>query len=772
MVDDLRTAAMDMHHEMGILEANGNWIRCRDINGISGSLKNNILKISTLAKSIRHTMLNIDLILPDADMEIFKTQCDEKQLSSRLSTEIAIEREHRPSNAIYDKETNRITYGPMNYNKKALINMTQCIIPEDICIGLSFGWKFLFPYVTNDENIHEAIAQLDNCIEDTIHESMQWETFIEMTREVGNRKKFEEDITLQWLTFINKRTKDFLDRNEELFPTRADKGACTVLILKEDYDLAIENMLVGENYSKIDDDPLHELISMERKLIKIIRTNHKCMKHTNISTDIRRYQPKILKLASFYGLPKIHKPGFKLRPITSMRGAPGHLLGRIFNFMLKKVFHVTEYHVKDSYSLKAFLDSTVIPESDILISFDVIDMFSNIPTDLARDIIMNKFMDFYKEYGIGRKILISILDFLLDKCTIFTALGYTYKQKNGLPMGGCISPTIARLVMDRVISHLYDTVPTLTFIRVFVDDTIVSIDPAFTDMALDAINNFHNKMKFTMEREDENLSINFLNLNLMRVGNKITTNWYRKGFASGRLVNFYSSHKRSTITGTAEAFIRTILLLSDPIHFNSNKSKVILTLRENCFPDTTIERLMNKFYTLMKPVTNTKNKRTLRGKIIYKVFPHALLNYNKIKKIITKRILPGIVLADSTKNTKINFITTRKTKIPYGKRSNLIVMSKCICGRKHKIHTTGFNQTGEMVRDFFLTKYKKCTGELHAFRKVKYQRGLAYGSQTKYLLKYIKHFYRGKLINITADLPNYHLIRALKKINMPDKIRL
>ena len=61
-------------------------------------------------------------------------------------------------------------------------------------------------------------------------------------------------------------------------------------------------------------------------------------------------------------------------------------------------------------------------------------------------------------------------------------------------MEGCILPTIARLVMDRVVKHVLDIVPNIAFIKVYVDDTIAALDPAFADMALDTLNSFHPDM--------------------------------------------------------------------------------------------------------------------------------------------------------------------------------------------------------------------------------------------------------------------------------------
>lgn len=762
---ELMGELMAAYKKIGQLEARRLWIECRDPDGMSNDHKRNAKELTSTETAIKKKLKICDVFLTEDQLNTLKMECNSFKKTERELIEANIEIEYRPTNTIYNN--GKIEYLPMNYNKKALINMTQREIPEDICIGLSLGWKFLFPFTTHSGNIHEVVSQLDNCIDDAVGESRRLEATLEVKGALLSGKNYQENLTTQWLTFVSKRTKNFFNENDDLLVTRSDKGAHSVIIEVEKYDEAIENMLSNDSYTVINYDPLNSLINSEQKLIKIIRNNYKCKEFIPL---LRSYQPNILQLAKFYGLPKIHKPGFKLRPITALNGGPGYTLGKIFNEMLKQIFPRTHYHIKDSYEVKKFLDEVVILPTDVIKSYDVVDMFSNIPIDLAMNIIMDKSDEFLDKFGIGKMILKGISNFLLNESTFFTAIGKTFKQNSGLPMGGCISPTIARLVMDKVMQHLMNSLPNITFIKIFVDDTIAALSPEDADKALSTLNNFHPNMKFTVENENECNSINFLNLQVIRDDDKIITNWYRKVFASGRLVSFYSAHKKSTIIGTAEAFIKTVLTLSDPKFFVLNKTVVIETLRDNCFPDTVIESLMNGVYTLMRPIRNVR--KNANKQVVYKIFPHAIKQSPQIKTIINKFKNPDIILADSTKNTKINHITTRKTRIPWQKRSNIILMAKCNCGAKYKVDATKFNENGEIAQKRLSTSILRCYNNTHAYTKFEYVRGLAYGKQTKYLLKYVKFYYGGKLDNIQADLPNYHLIKLLDKAKIPKKVCL
>lgn len=444
-----------------------------------------------------------------------------------------------------------------------------------------------------------------------------------------------------------------------------------------------------------------------------------------------------------------------------MRGSPGSISGKCFNEMLKILFPVRSHHVKDSYDIKAFLDNVSIDRDDVLVSFDVVSMYTSIPRDFIREILMQKSQLFFTVFGIGKRVLIDFLDFLLNDSVIFTALDETYIQMAGLPMGGSISPTLARIVMDYVVDGLLLRVPQCKFIKVFVDDTLAVIKRNKVDDALIALNEFHDSMKFTVEIEDDNKSIKFLNLTVIRDGKSILTNWFRKSFASGRLLNFLSAHKRATIVETGRAFIHTVIKLSDPKFFHENKAKIVDTLRENSFPESLILVLLNNEYTYMKQprkkmVSSNEDVRS------YCIFPHSVCQSREIKRVINRLRRPGIALAESTRNTKVNSVTTRKTRTPWANRSNIVLTANCVCKRKYKVERTRFNETGLMASRRIITQQSECVNGNHAFKKITFQRGFCYSGENEYLVKYLKGKYLNNVIGQQGGLPNFHFRKLLK----------
>lgn len=784
------TELIIMYKELAANTAWEGWYRCFDPNGTSDNIMETRRKSLETHRKIHNTIDHLTKTLKKEEMKCLLEECMKISKGYNEIIESLIELKHRPTNIIF--------------NENALKVYTDINIPEDIKINLSFGQKFLSPYECTDQNMHEIVAQLEMTIEQAIPDLRQLETSMDIHRILKNRDPYQMDGTKQWLKFINKRTRKFFEENENFFPTKSDKGGHTVVMSIEDYDNKLSILLSNEKYVEIEHDPLEGLIKTEKHLLQFLKHNRRTK---DFFEGTATYEPRTLGLPKFYGLPKIHKDGIPLRPITATRGCVGFLLSKVFTRIIEDLFHRTVYHIRDSYEFAKFIQEAQISENDILVSFDVVSMFTSIPFDLIKNIIMKKQKDFLLEYHIPRDFLEAIINFTLRDCMIFTANTKTFKQMEGLPMGSCASPTLARLVMDEAIQVLEHKVPDITFIRVFVDDTIAAINKERVHEALEALNRFRpDEINFTIEKENQNKSINFLNLTLIRDEKRIKTKWYRKYFHSGRLLNYYSSHKRTTILGTAQHFIETVLILSDPEFYQENRHIVIETLRDNSFPETLIMAMMNKSYTYMRSLGKQESKPVSRGELInryqlttgiktgnkyrevlktaleqksveqdvkqlkseikdkkFVIFPHSICKNRLIKRVLYKNKKPDVTLADSTRNTKTTIIRTRKTITPKEKKTNLIIISGCQCHDKYKITKTRTNETGAIAAARIITRTNRCMEGFHAYNKVRFIRGLHYGGQTKYLLKYIQWKYRKNLDTLQEpfEFPNFHLRKLI-----------
>lgn len=713
-----------LHKLLGSLTAKLNWALCSGTDSHKEGVFDFRRKISTLKKRIHDLVNNSGDILNDGLLSelnlVFEREKEEIEASIAL--------EFQPVDIVF--------------NEEALKIFTDKLIPYDVRVGLSFGYKFLFPYSPNGNNLYKLLAQLEMTIEKAVPHLSGIEASFEIQqilKKCLSTGTFYDVLT--WLKFVSLRSALFFENNPDIIAIKSDKGGHTVVMNLADYNAKLEQHLSDGVYVDIRINPLQFLIGRETELVDQLLSLPVVSRFSGKFS----FQPNILSLPKFYGLPKIHKPGIPLRPILSMINSPGYFLGKLFYQLLDIVFPRSEHHIVDVYDFIKFIGNVNINLRDILVSFDVVSMYTRIPFEMVFNMIMRRSDEFESKFGINKRLLTDILIFLLEECSVFEVLDRVFKQKDGLPMGSCLSPLVARIFMDEVIASLLDKIP-VSFIKVFVDDTIASIRVDKVDDALAILNAFApGQVEFTLERENAESSINFLNVTLTRrtieSRPSIITNWFRKPFASGRLLNFYSSHKRATIFATGAHFIKTVLLLSDPSFFHENRDMIIDTLRLNSFPEIAITTLMNTCYTFMRPVNRLREVSDNQ----YIIFPHAIDESNKIRKTINRLKSSEFSLADSVRNTKVNFVKTIKSKDSIASAGNVVLTSSCRCGQRCIIGATKHNESGGMARKRLLAGGTHCSGRSHSFRNFDLGRGLYYNHQTQYLLRYTQYMYRHKL---------------------------
>lgn len=749
--------------DSGELQAKLAWKRCSIVDDINGAIKHltNLVKRNQISND---KMLKlIDVCVSDELLDMVKNFGRDITSEAIESYERHIEIRHRPHG--------------VSLNSDMIYNLLNIPIPDDVLIGLSFGPKFLFPFHMNEKNSHRLMALLECTIDKAVPPYKQDLTAQQVCSVLKNRRGIIQDPKNKWLSLIKMRTDRFLINNPDVVALRSDKGNHTVVMHFEEYKQKVRQHLADPAYAVLHSNPLHDLIKSETQIIEHLAANAKT------KSLVTNFQPNTLFLPRFYGVIKIHKD-FKIRPITATSGAVGNLSNKTANTIIASIFDRQKHHIRDSFDFKKRIDKVVLDPNDTIVSMDIISMYTTIPTDLAIQIVMSKADLFQTKFGLSAVFLQKLLDFVLSDCAVFVFDGIFYRQTTGLPMGGCVSPLIASLVMDHILGSFYSVFPeTPKFVGIFVDDSIFIISSDLADIALEILNNcVPDRIKFTMERLNSDC-INFLNLTLIRSDTKIITNWFRKPYASDRLLNYMSNHKGSIIEATAKSFIKTVLLLSDGSFFNDNKHLVERRLRLNNFPESVISTLIAQHYTYMRPYSNRKSHSHVFYRSIdsesdsdddvnfpitntnsYTSFPHAICHSSKIKSVLNEHKFPDTVLADSVKNTKLNNIKNLKDKLPIADKTNVVVISNCKCGLKYRVDITKFNETGRLVAKRITNTLPRCLLNNHAFSQVKYMNGMAFSSQNKYLLKYIRFKYIGKLDDVQLNLPNVHFCKLLKSM--------
>ena len=473
---------------------------------------------------------------------------------------------------------------------KWLVNLTSTNIPCDVLDFLSLGPGFCLPTSREDVNVGRLLMRMEgvlSCCPESCRDSLT----AKGTNIITNFLLTDQSDTClnNHLRGLFKKTKSFLRRNENIVVLTADKGAVTVLMDKDTYiDKGSEMLKDTHTYKIINKNPLQTL---EKKTNSTLLK----LKSQNFISD-SLYQSLVTRnpiLSKCYFLPKIHKDSVPLRPIISACGSATYRLSSyLASILSESLQHRTQYNVRDTFHFVNKVRDIRIPNNYVIVSLDVINLFTNISLDLVKSITTSHWDRIRDNCGFTLDAFLSTLDFVFDN-TFFTFQNKIYLQTFGTPMGSPISPILAVMVMDHVLDGVVPGMPfDVPFIFKFVDDVITCVPRDKLDTVLTVFNNFDKNIQFTLEQETDNC-IAFLDCMVVRGSEEgVLTDWYTKPSYSGRYINYHSSHTFSHKVNTIVGMKNRIHKICSPSFYNSSLEKLKTAFIKNGYPSRLVNRLL------------------------------------------------------------------------------------------------------------------------------------------------------------------------------------
>ncbi|XP_058982824.1 uncharacterized protein LOC131804256 isoform X2 [Musca domestica] len=482
------------------------------------------------------------------------------------------------------------------------------------------------------------------------------------------------------------RTRKFLNQNKDIIILNADKGNVTVAMNKNDYKERMSNLLSDMmTYQRINKDPTSNLQKKNNDIVEEL------FKNNIISTiEKKRLKTEIAIAPRIYGLPKIHKDGYPLRPICSSINSPSIKLCKYIVNILNNLTTKSVYNVRDSVQFRDKIKNLTVNNNEKMVSFDVVSLFPSIPVELGLNIIEERWEEIEQYTNITKDMFLNIVKFCIKDNRYFKFDDKIYKQKAGLPMGSPASPIIADLVMESLLNESLQRLQSKPKILTkYVDDLFLIIREDAIQETLTVLNSFNKNIKFTLEEECDG-KIPYLDTLVIRnADNTININWYQKPTASGRIINYYSKHTKRTIINTAKNLINRVLTISDEQFHFQNKLKIKDILINNNFPLHITKSLIENYY---KNKHSSRDSQKTDPPKIYK----SLIYLPNISERLEKSEIYDknkYTIAHSSHNTTKSLFTNMKSKIPKMDKHNVVYKIECggnkeeSCG-KHYVGTT------------------------------------------------------------------------------------
>ena len=293
-----------------------------------------------------------------------------------------------------------------------------------------------------------------------------------------------------------------------------------------------------------------------------------------------------------YGLVKVHKDNFPLRPIVSLIGSPLYQLSKYISSIISPLVGNTTHTVKNSFDFVRFLSSCECFDNEVMVSFDVMSLFTRIPIKLAVEIVKCRLENddhLCDRTKLSVNEIVNLMQFCLDN-NHFVFRGKYFRQIFGCAMGSPISVVAANLVMKDLESRILSGNCQIRLWKRFVDDVWALVPEDKVSDILKYINSFEKSINFTCEREIEN-SLPFLDVHVTRIGHSFKTKVYCKPSHTDRYLDFNSNHAFThKMSVSCCLYSRAILFSSDAHDKNIEFQRVTNVLRHNSFPDHVIRK--------------------------------------------------------------------------------------------------------------------------------------------------------------------------------------
>ena len=376
-----------------------------------------------------------------------------------------------------------------------------------------------------------------------------------------------------------------------------DKGVGLVVLDTDDYykklDVIVHDTTKFKNID-MEGNTIHPIVKKENSIKDYVYRYFK--KHVDSHT-YNKLHPSGSGPGKLYGMCKVHKEDYPMRPVVSMIGTAEYELAKYLDTWIKPYIPST-YMLSSTQDFLARIKEVPIEQGDYCVSFDVQSLFTNIPLEEAIKIIANYIFSDESRILIPMSKLIFTRLLRLATQGMFLYKNILYQQIDGVSMGNCLAPTVANFFLAYLeVEKLFKIKKSFhpKFYARYVDDVYCVFQSRIDFQEFfNVLNSLHPNITFTVEVGTNKLP--FLDVEVELLNNQINTWVYRKSTNTNVIMNFHDIAPKSWKVGLAYCFLnRAFTVCSSSLLFQREVEILKSVFLKNSYTSSFFRKVYDDF---------------------------------------------------------------------------------------------------------------------------------------------------------------------------------
>ena len=302
-----------------------------------------------------------------------------------------------------------------------------------------------------------------------------------------------------------------------------------------------------------------------------------------------------------YGVIKAHKPqkNYPMRTIVSTVGTVTHGLSEYLVKLIQPALNKNISRIKNSRSFVEEAKTWAIDKDEVQVSYDVVNLYPKVPlaesTTVILEIIRND-SDVLKDKKLKIKDVKKLIELCLSRC-YFIWNGQVHELKDSGPIGLSLMVVMAEGFLQHIEAKALNMAlhPPKTYRR-YVDDSHARFnnDPEAEEFKT-VLNQQHPNIQYTMDRENSNKELEFLDIKTKNSGNgQYEFTVHRKDAITNIQVKPHSDHDPKILQGIFKGFVHRAINICSPQHLMDELNFLKTVFIENGYKETELSRIIEE----------------------------------------------------------------------------------------------------------------------------------------------------------------------------------